>query len=221
MSYLIRSEKYSIRTTTKRGSMKKIILMVGILVLSYGSANAFWPFPDLKIDTKIQTLKDSMSKEFSDIKAGVNDVKAGINDVKATVSGNTTELGVVKDNQLKLTAKVNANINAGYQTNANTTVGGNQSVATTNDSTLIQSIFKIFSGVALAIISAMGVIVKMQGTLISKLTDDNSKLLSDSDADYDRLVAFQSQMLSDIIKSKDDYKDRYLKLVDVNTDIKK
>ena len=106
--------------------MRKIGLLT-ILVLSVITVKSYaiWPFGS--ISSKVDSLHDSVKKEFSDVKAGVNDAKLGINDVKSTVAGNTTELGVLKDNVANLSAKisanVSANVNAGYQTNANTTAG--------------------------------------------------------------------------------------------------
>ena len=208
--------------------MKKLIVLFSLITIMSTVSFAFFPIDQIvglfgggkvSIATEVHSLKDSTDKRFSDI-------KAGLNDISNQMAANNNEIGVLKDNNLSLAAnlKLQTNAVAGLNNTVSDiktsmsaghdlTSGSNNTTTQTNDSELMKYIFQILSGIFMAIISALGVIVKMQGKLIGQLTNSNAKLMTDRDEDYDKLVSFQSQMLSDIIKSKDEYKAKYLELV--------
>ena len=201
-----------------RGKEMKKIMLITVIVLSIGCVQGWTSFfgliPDIKTD--ITNLKNSTQKSLSDIQAGVNSNKTGINDVSNAQIKTDTELGVVKGNILKLDAKLNATASAqvGMQ-NQITTMGNNNKVnsGNTNDSGLLKYIFHILSAIFLAVITALGAVLKAQGTTIDNLTDKANKLEQERDAQYSKLVDGQSQLINDLLKSKDDYKTRYLDIV--------
>lgn len=199
--------------------MKKLTMALFMLAFLVNSAFAFSLASlfggDVKLSNEVTQLKDSVSKQYSDIQAGIVGNKTGLNDILNKMNAQNNEIGVIKDNYLKLSAQMEANANALIGMNNNVSkieardVTQNSGNTNTNDSGLMKYIFQVLSGIFLAIISALGTVVKMQGKLITQLTDDNNKMAENRDADYDKLVAFQSNMLKDLIKSKEDYKSKF------------
>ena len=118
--------------------MKKLILVLGIFILSLTSVHAFWPFGSLSVSSEVQTLKDSTEKKFSDISAKMtgleNNAQGDMSAVKGDVSG-------IKSAVATLSAKVDGQASA--VAGLNNTVSkvsseiksGRDTITSTNNST--------------------------------------------------------------------------------------
>ena len=151
--------------------MKKVFFISAFFLFTSTNVFSFWPFGS--IETKLQKLENSTEKNWSDIKAGLQDNKTGINDVSANIDKLTTEVGVVKDNVIKLTATVQANANAKVESNiashrtneTSSSLQGNNNTqsqtttnttTTTNDPALMRYIIRMYQGIVLQLIGLVG-----------------------------------------------------------------
>lgn len=199
--------------------MKKLILIVGILIIAVGTSNAgilswFGLGGDTKIETEVNTLKDSVQKTWSDINPKLSALSDNVIKLTNQMTATDNQIGVLRDNQLKLEAKIKANVGYSKETNTTTTQSGTGNV--NNDTGLLTYIFEIFSGISLAIIAALGTIVRMQGKTITELNEYANELASERDKQYNELVDFQSDMLKKLLESKEQYKAKYFEIINGN-----
>lgn len=159
--------------------MKKTILSILLVILIGVSGFAFFPFDLLfgkgvDIKTEVHSLKDSTEKKFSDIKAGLNDLS---NQMNAT--GN--EVGVLKDNQLKLNTQVElankaiagannqiSDVKNDIKAGRDVTQGSNNATTQTNDTNLMMFIIKTLGGICGSLIGVIMLTVKKLFTVINQ-----------------------------------------------------
>lgn len=124
-------------------------LIITIILLSFmatkGNAGLFDLFKlNATFKNENKKLKDSLNKEFSDIKA---------------------ELGVIKNNQVKIKSDISAKVNAkiGYDRSItkDTKAGRDVTVTTTNDTGFLKALIGSLSGIILALIGAIVLLMRM------------------------------------------------------------
>lgn len=183
-----------------------ILMLFCLTTLAF--SNDWWPPWKGLIEAKVAAVQAEFKDKVTGIRGDVTGIKGDVSGIKSVLMKFATEI----DSQASAIAGVQnsvTKINSTIKTGRDNVQNSHNTTSTTNDSDLMKYIFEVLSGIFLAIITALGTIVKMQGKLINKLTEDNSKLLSEKEGNYEELVNFQSKMLENLLKSKETYKQKF------------
>ena len=134
----------------KRGFRSKLTIWAGIglisLIYPYTTpCCAFFTGIKNEVRNEVHSIKDSQTKEFSDIKAGINDV--------------SVSLGKIETN-LNAQAQVQAKIQMGVDKSNTQSASAGRDITTTNDSVLMKFIFD-------KIIYVIGLIIGLIGVLVA------------------------------------------------------
>lgn len=187
--------------------LKLIILCGAICCGSVISASAFWPFGSLTASYK--NMKDSVDKNLSDIKLGLNDNTATIGKVN-------TNLGLLSNNQLSMTNKLdtmlNAKVNVGYQhDNTDTSVGGNQT--NYNDTGLMTTVVKTMNNGYVHVIILLILYIGRSGYVQAKQRTQLENRLADfmdsqekSEGKYIRFLERLAELTIDEVRNNHDTK---------------
>ena len=197
--------------------MKKLLLIISIVLGISSTAFCWNPFKGM-IEAKIA---DEMNAVKLQVAAMVNNINTKITGIESKVNGDVSllkgDISGVKAKNIELEQKINLQAQAVASINSQiTSMGNNNKVnsGNTNDTGLLENIFKVISGIFMAVIAAMGTIIKGQGKTINDLTAKSDKLEHERDDQYAKLVASQSDLLDDLLKSKQEYKEKYLQMVE-------
>ena len=192
----------------------KIILPIIILISLSSHAFAFDLFG---FNPQFKAIKDSIEKTASDNKVGLNDNTTKIASLENSILSMNTNINTKLDSIIN--AKVTANV--GYtQGNTETSAGrdltqANQTTST-NDASLMNSIFKGLTGALITIVMALIGYIKIQGNQLKEAREQLGKMLADKDDDYDRLVKWQLNYFDEALKAKEEYKSKYMNLLEGN-----
>lgn len=139
--------------------MKRWTVAYVILVALCANAQAFWPFGGLTFDLfnkKMTQVEAQIADEFNAVKARDIDMRA--------------ELGVIKDTQITLQNTLNtsvqaalnaqANANVGYGTSQDQSAGHDLTNQVTNDSKVMLAYIKALSGMCMALISIVSLMMR-------------------------------------------------------------
>lgn len=183
---------------------------VFLLVIAVPQAHAWsWPWTGF-VKAEVAAVKNEFQGKVAGVEGELNGIKGDVNGIK------TANIKLAE--KIDSVASANAKVNVGYQQgNTDNTAGrdliqANRSKVT-NDSGLMNSIFKAATGSLVTIVMALIGFIKMQSKQLKEAREQLGKLLTERDQNYEELVAWQLAYFQKALTAKDDYKAKYITML--------